>query len=100
MIKKNLHRKNTKLRSIRIKSLIFFTACVLLGTICPVAKADTIIIQDELSGVQVFSGFPFSNPDGSTTFLGLTYIGDVIDGDLPGRWVAVMLARYPQDVDE
>jgi hypothetical protein len=94
MIKKHLHRKNTKLRSIGIKSLIFFMACVFSGTICPVAKADTIIVQDELSGVKVFDGFPISNPDGSTTFWGLTYIGDVIDGDLPGRWVAVMLETY------
>jgi hypothetical protein len=95
MIKKSQHRKNTKL-----KSLIFFMACIVLGTICPVAKADTVIIQDVLSGVKIFSGFQFSNPDGSTTYLGLTYIGDVIDGDLPGRWAAVMRAIYPQDVDE
>jgi hypothetical protein len=100
MMNKNLHHKTTKLRSIRIKCLIFFIVCVFLGTICPVAKADTIIIQDELSGIKFFSGFQFLNPDGSTDILGLTYIGDVIDGNLPGRWAAIMRAQYPHDVDE
>jgi len=83
-----------------IKHSAFFLAFVILMTICSAAKADTVIIQDELSGIMHFSGFAISNPDGSTTFWGLTYIGDVISGNLPDRWAVILRTLYPQNADE
>ena len=79
-----------------MKSQSIFLALLILGMICPFVKAEPITIVDNLSGDRVFRGFPIKNSDGSTTYLGLSYRGDVIEGDLPGEWAVVMKATHPQ----
>ena len=87
------------MRSLWMKSLNIFLAILVLGVICPSVKAETIIIDNSLSGDRVFRGFPVINPDRSITHLAVTYRGDVIDvieGDLSGEWAIVMQTTYPK----
>ena len=79
-----------------MKSLNIILTILILGVMCPFVKAETITIYDSLSGDRVFRGFPVKNPDRSTTHLGVSYRGDVMEGDLPGEWAVVMQVTYPK----
>lgn len=83
------------MRNFWMNSRILLWAALIFYSLCPIANAESIFIQDFIGGELRFSGFPISNPDGSTTLLGLAYRGDVIEGNLAGEWALIMKATYP-----
>lgn len=84
------------MRNFWMKSLNIVLAIFIMGVICPFVKAETMTIDDSLSGDRIFRGFPVVNPDRSITYLGVSYRGDVVEGDLLGEWAFVMQVTYPK----
>mgnify|MGYP001819563055 CR=1 FL=1 len=84
------------MRNFWMKNLNIVLAIFIMGVICPFVKAETMTIDDSLSGDRIFRGFPVVNPDRSITYLGVSYRGDVIEGNLLGEWAFVMQVTYPK----
>lgn len=74
--------------------LILVIALLCLGAWSSSATARPIIINDTLSGELLVPGLPHENDDGSTTCLGVIYLGAAA-GNLPGNWATILAVTYP-----